>query len=59
MDLPLGFAMALAQNPMALERFGTIPEQQKEEILRQAHDVGSKQEMYELVDGLANHNAEH
>ena len=54
--LPIGFAMALAQNQAALEIFGTMPKEEKQIILDRAHGVRSEEEMHQLVSGLA---AEH
>lgn len=52
--VPIGFGMALAQNEAAMLRYAQLPEQQKQDILNRAHNVRSEQEMYSLVDGLAN-----
>ena len=52
-DLPLGFAFALAQNPDAMQKFSMMPESRKDEILKKAHEVTSKEEMQNLVDYLS------
>jgi hypothetical protein len=52
-QLPLGFGMALAQNPDAMRRFTALNESEQASILQQAHSVRSKDEMRSLVSGLA------
>ena len=49
-ELPLGFGMALAQKPEALERFAALPESRKQEIISGTHAVTSKKEMQRYVD---------
>ena len=51
-ELPLGFGMALAQNPEAMERFAALPESEKLEIINGTHSVSSKQEMQQYVERL-------
>lgn len=53
-QLPVGFAMALAMNETALEKFGTMPKEQKQMLVDRAHNVRSKKEMHELVEGIGN-----
>lgn len=52
-ELPLGFAMALAQNPEAMSRFSSMTEQQQAAILAQTHAVSSRGEMHALVQSIA------
>ena len=52
-NLPLGFAMALAQNEAALRAFGALPEAEKQTVIGKTHGVKSKREMQQLVAGLA------
>ncbi len=52
-ELPLGFGMALAQNEAAMQRFAALPEAEKQAVLQQAHAVGSKREMQQLVARIA------
>lgn len=54
MDLPLGFGMALAKNAQAMECFAGLPEQKQEEIIRNTHEIQSKQEMDAFVQSLTN-----
>lgn len=51
--LPLGFGMALAQHPDAMEKFSHLPEAEKSQVLAQAHQAASKEEMQSLVKKLA------
>lgn len=52
MELPLGFGMALAQNPGAMEAYAALPEERKRELLAQAHAARSRREMQALVNRL-------
>ena len=51
-ELPLGFAMALAQHPQAMEAFSNLPQGEPQQLLREAHQVQSRQEMRSLVKRL-------
>ncbi|WP_298034132.1 YdeI/OmpD-associated family protein [uncultured Dysosmobacter sp.] len=51
-ELPLGFGMALAQHPEAMERFAGLPEAEQKAILDGIHAVRSKQEMRAYVERL-------
>ena len=50
--LPLGFGMALAQNEEAMNRFESMTEAEKQEVIRRTHQVTSKREMQRLVAEL-------
>lgn len=50
--VPIGFGMALAMNPVALNAYSAMTEQQKQAILNKAHNARSEQEMHQIVDGL-------
>jgi uncharacterized protein YdeI (YjbR/CyaY-like superfamily) len=52
-ELPLGFAMSLAQNPAAMKHFSTMTPDQQEDVLQQTHQIRSKQEMQNFVAQLA------
>lgn len=54
-ELPLGFAMALAQHPKAMEYFSTMPRSQQQAVISRTAAVNSKQEMHELVEQLEQH----
>ncbi|MCD7928038.1 MAG: hypothetical protein LUF80_04155 [Oscillospiraceae bacterium] len=51
-ELPLGFAMVLAQNEAAMARFEALTQAEKQAVLRRTHMVSSKQEMRRLVASL-------
>ena len=51
-QLPVGFSMALAQQPGALERFGQLSEPEQQAIINRAHGANSEQEMQALVDRM-------
>ncbi len=51
-EMPIGFSMALALNPEAMEKFATLTEAQKQQIIDGTHSIKSKQEMHQYVDGL-------
>jgi hypothetical protein len=50
--IPLGFGMALAQNPEAMEKFAAMTGEQRQGILNKAHTIRSKDEMYSYVNSL-------
>lgn len=52
-EIPLGFGMALAQNPDALKVFSNLTQSKQSEILQKAHTVKSKNEMQSLVNDLS------
>ncbi len=53
--VPVGFGMALARNPVALNTYSAMTEEQKRAILDRAHHAASEQEMNRIVNELA-HN---
>ena len=53
-EMPVGFAMALAMNPEAMQKFGTLNEEQKQQIIAGTHAVKSRDEMRHYVDSLVN-----
>ena len=52
-EMPVGFAMALAMNPDAMQKFSLMSEAQKQEIIAGVHMIGSKEEMQRYVNSLA------
>lgn len=52
--LPEGSAIALGQDPEALNTFGQLPGQEKSHYMDRAHQVSSKAEMQALVSELGN-----
>lgn len=53
-EMPVGFAMALSMNPDAMQKFATLSEEQKRQIIEGTHAIKSKQEMHRYVASLAN-----
>ncbi len=53
-EMPVGFAMALAMNPEAMQKFGALSEEQKQQIIAGTHAVKSRDEMRRYVDSLVN-----
>lgn len=53
-EMPVGFSMALAQNPEAMQKFAMLSEDKKRLIIDGTHSVKSKQEMHEYVNNLIN-----
>ena len=51
-ELPIGFGMALAINPGAMEKFAALPESKKQEIINGTHAVRSKAEMHRYVENI-------
>ena len=51
-EMPMGFGMALAMNPKAMDKFAVLPENVKQEIISGTHSVSSKAEMREYVDKI-------
>ena len=52
-QVPIGFGMALARNPRALNAYSAMTEDQKQAILTRAHNARSEQEMSRIVNGIA------
>ena len=51
-QVPIGFGMALARNPQALNAYSAMTDEQKQAILNQARNARSEQEMNRIVTGL-------
>lgn len=51
--LPVGFAMALAQNRSAMENFASLSNDRKQTIIDRAHTVHDKSEVRQIVSELA------
>lgn len=50
--VPVGFGMALAMNPPALNAYSAMTEEQKQAILSKAHSAHSQQEMHKIVNSI-------
>lgn len=53
-DLPMGFGMALARNPEAMNRFAMLSPEEQTQIVNGTHNVHSKQEMQAYVNKIGN-----
>ena len=51
--VPIGFGMALAMNPLALNAYSAMTEEEKQQIIHKAHSVKNEKEMHALVSSLA------
>ena len=51
-EMTVGFSMALAQNPLALQKFAMLGEDKRKQIMDGTHSVKSKQEMHEYVNKI-------
>ncbi len=51
-EMPVGFSMALAQNPDAMQKFAQLSEDKKQQIINGTHSVRSRQEMHEYVNKI-------
>ena len=50
--VPIGFGMALAMNPNALNAYSAMSETQKQAVLDKAHNARSEQEMHQIVNSI-------
>ncbi len=51
-DMPMGFAMALAMNTEAMQKFTMLSEDEKQRIIEGTHSVKSRDEMHQYVNSL-------
>lgn len=51
-EMPVGFGMALAMNPRAMEKFASLPQNEKQKIINGTHNVSSKAEMKQYVENI-------
>ena len=54
-DIPEGLGMALAQNIYAMQYFSSLPDTQRQDIIRRTGQIHSKEEMQSFVNGLVKH----
>ncbi len=52
-QMPIGFGMALAMNPEAMQYFSNLSEDKKKEIIEGTHKIQSRDEMHWYVSRLA------
>lgn len=57
-DLPIGFGMALAMNPQAMERFSALSETEQQHIIDRTHQIRSHDEMHSFVQNIADQSAQ-
>ena len=50
--VPIGFGMALAMNPEALNAYSALTKEQKRAVLDRARHARSEQEMHRIVNGI-------
>lgn len=53
-EMPIGFAMALALNPEAMQNFAALGEEQKQAIIAGTHAIYSTAERRRYVVSLVN-----
>ena len=53
-QMPIGFAMALAQNSAAMEAYAALSREAQSDILTRAHGARSEAEMHRIVSGIVN-----
>ena len=51
-EMPIGFSMALAMNPEAIQKFALLSEDKKQQIIEGTHSVKSKDEMTRFVNNI-------
>ena len=50
--VPIGFGMALAMDPPALNAYSSMRDAQKQVLLNKAHNAKSAEEMHEIVRSI-------
>ncbi len=53
-EMPIGFSMALAMNPEAMQKFALLGEDKKQTIIAGTHGIKSKDEMQRYVNNIVN-----
>lgn len=53
-EMPVGLGMALAKNPEAMQKFASLSDRQKWEVVSGTHAVSSKSEMKQYVENIIN-----
>ena len=51
--VPIGFGMALAMNPPAMNAYSAMTEAEKQAVLTKAHNARSEKEMHQIVNSIA------
>ena len=53
-EMPVGLGMALALNPKAMEKFSSLTEKEKSDIVNGTHAIRSRKEMQQYVSNIIN-----
>lgn len=53
-EMPVGLGMALAMNPKAMEKFSSLTEKEKSDIVNGTHAIHSRKEMQKYVSNIIN-----
>lgn len=51
--VPIGFGMVLAMNPLSMNAYSAMTEEQKQAILERAHNARSEKKMHDIVNGIS------
>lgn len=51
-EMPVGLGMALAMNPEAMDKFSSLTEKQKLEVVNGTHTIQSRKEMQQYVRNI-------
>ena len=51
-EMPVGLGMALAMNPEAMQKFSSLTEKQKKEVINGTHAIISWKEMQQYVQNI-------
>ena len=52
-EMPVGFGMALAMNPEAMQKLSLLSESQKQAIISGTHAIQSRDEMQRYVERIS------
>lgn len=52
-DMPMGFVFQLSMNEQAMEKFASMTEEEKSQVLEAARNVTSKAQMRGIISDLA------
>ncbi|MCH5280067.1 MAG: hypothetical protein J1E61_01260 [Lachnospiraceae bacterium] len=56
-NMPLGFTFSMSTNEKAMNNFARMSEEERAEILEQARNIQSKQEMEQLIRNLGDRDS--
>ena len=51
-EIPMGFGMALAMNPPAWNAYTALTQEQRQQILQQAHQAKSRKAMRDIINSI-------